>query len=426
MGMKVWIDQDLCTGDGLCEEIAPDVFTLLDDGLAYVKEGSKVFSDPGGVRGPGRGARRHGGGHHRVGRGVPRRVHLHRGRVAGRSAARAARPAHDVRQGPVSTRPSRGSGEHRAELLVGQGVGGSRPVGRDGERHADDLPGESTRRATGVTGLEVGGEDEDLPPGRVRVVQVAPDRLDPLTDRRRATPRRRPGPGDGRTPRPVAPTLGRPDRQRRRARGRGTRSTARSRSGSNTTTDGVDSRLPSRAQHLGPLLARDDVGVGDDDVRRRRRSRSLLHASARHALDLHGRGDDARRPRRARCRAGRRGARVRARPRSGRRRAGSCRRRPGGAARRACRAARAAASSTAWAIARGARLRAPASPARRPSTAVSSQTATSTPTRPADRARAPGRPGGAARAAGRGGGWRRARDRRPGRGRRRRGTRRRR
>lgn len=42
--MKVWIDQDLCTGDGLCEEIAPDVFTLLDDGLAYVKEGDKVFS----------------------------------------------------------------------------------------------------------------------------------------------------------------------------------------------------------------------------------------------------------------------------------------------------------------------------------------------------------------------------------------------
>lgn len=39
--MKVWIDQDLCTGDGLCEEIAPDVFTLLDDGLAYVKEKGK-------------------------------------------------------------------------------------------------------------------------------------------------------------------------------------------------------------------------------------------------------------------------------------------------------------------------------------------------------------------------------------------------
>ena len=49
--MKVWIDQDLCTGDGLCEEICPDVFTLLDDGLAYVKESGKVFSDPGGVEG---------------------------------------------------------------------------------------------------------------------------------------------------------------------------------------------------------------------------------------------------------------------------------------------------------------------------------------------------------------------------------------
>jgi ferredoxin len=26
--MKVWIDQNLCTGDGLCEEICPDVFKL--------------------------------------------------------------------------------------------------------------------------------------------------------------------------------------------------------------------------------------------------------------------------------------------------------------------------------------------------------------------------------------------------------------
>ncbi|MGH9223417.1 MAG: ferredoxin [Acidimicrobiales bacterium] len=49
--MKVWIDQDLCTGDGICEEIAPDVFTLLDDGLAYVRENGKTFSDPGGVDG---------------------------------------------------------------------------------------------------------------------------------------------------------------------------------------------------------------------------------------------------------------------------------------------------------------------------------------------------------------------------------------
>lgn len=47
MGMKVWIDQDLCTGDGICEEIAPDVFTLLDDGLAYVRQNGKTLSEPG-------------------------------------------------------------------------------------------------------------------------------------------------------------------------------------------------------------------------------------------------------------------------------------------------------------------------------------------------------------------------------------------
>ena len=35
---KVWIDQDLCTGDGLCAEICPDIFFMHDDGLAYVKE----------------------------------------------------------------------------------------------------------------------------------------------------------------------------------------------------------------------------------------------------------------------------------------------------------------------------------------------------------------------------------------------------
>jgi ferredoxin len=49
--MKVWIDQDLCTGDGLCEEICPDVFTLLDDGLAYVKDGTSIQNDPGGATG---------------------------------------------------------------------------------------------------------------------------------------------------------------------------------------------------------------------------------------------------------------------------------------------------------------------------------------------------------------------------------------
>ncbi|MGD0255565.1 MAG: ferredoxin [Acidimicrobiales bacterium] len=46
--MKIWISQDLCTGDGLCEDVAPAVFTVLDDGLSYVKEGEDVKNDPGG------------------------------------------------------------------------------------------------------------------------------------------------------------------------------------------------------------------------------------------------------------------------------------------------------------------------------------------------------------------------------------------
>ncbi len=41
--MMVWIDQDLCTGDGICEEIAPDVFVARDDGLWVVKEEAAHF-----------------------------------------------------------------------------------------------------------------------------------------------------------------------------------------------------------------------------------------------------------------------------------------------------------------------------------------------------------------------------------------------
>jgi ferredoxin len=45
--MRVWIDQDLCTGDGLCAEICPDIFYMHDDGLAYVKEeGDKNWNPP--------------------------------------------------------------------------------------------------------------------------------------------------------------------------------------------------------------------------------------------------------------------------------------------------------------------------------------------------------------------------------------------
>jgi ferredoxin len=36
--MRVWIDQELCTGDGQCADICPDVFVMRDDGVAYQAE----------------------------------------------------------------------------------------------------------------------------------------------------------------------------------------------------------------------------------------------------------------------------------------------------------------------------------------------------------------------------------------------------
>jgi hypothetical protein len=37
MRMRVWIDQDSCTGDGLCDELAPEVFVIYD--RAFVGKG---------------------------------------------------------------------------------------------------------------------------------------------------------------------------------------------------------------------------------------------------------------------------------------------------------------------------------------------------------------------------------------------------
>ena len=45
--MRVWIDQDLCTGDGLCVDHCDDVFMQLEDGIAYVKEAGRPLNDPG-------------------------------------------------------------------------------------------------------------------------------------------------------------------------------------------------------------------------------------------------------------------------------------------------------------------------------------------------------------------------------------------
>ncbi|GLY00139.1 MULTISPECIES: ferredoxin [Actinoplanes] len=48
--LQVWIDQDLCTGDGLCAQYAPEVFELDIDGLAYVKDGAGDLLQSPGVR----------------------------------------------------------------------------------------------------------------------------------------------------------------------------------------------------------------------------------------------------------------------------------------------------------------------------------------------------------------------------------------
>ena len=45
--MRVWIDQDLCTGDGLCVDHCPDAFVQLADGIAYVAERGVALNDPG-------------------------------------------------------------------------------------------------------------------------------------------------------------------------------------------------------------------------------------------------------------------------------------------------------------------------------------------------------------------------------------------
>lgn len=46
--LQVWVDQDLCTGDGLCVQYAPEVFEFDVDGLAYVKDNSgELLADPG-------------------------------------------------------------------------------------------------------------------------------------------------------------------------------------------------------------------------------------------------------------------------------------------------------------------------------------------------------------------------------------------
>lgn len=43
--MRVWIDQDCCTGAGLCVDHCPELFVVLDDGIGYVHDGLEIVTD---------------------------------------------------------------------------------------------------------------------------------------------------------------------------------------------------------------------------------------------------------------------------------------------------------------------------------------------------------------------------------------------
>ncbi len=45
MAMRVSIDQDLCTGDGLCEDVCATAFTVAGDGVAYVREDARYYGE---------------------------------------------------------------------------------------------------------------------------------------------------------------------------------------------------------------------------------------------------------------------------------------------------------------------------------------------------------------------------------------------
>ena len=50
--MRVWIDQDLCTGDGLCEDHSLEVFRLQEDGISYVRDATRARCSPTRAAGP--------------------------------------------------------------------------------------------------------------------------------------------------------------------------------------------------------------------------------------------------------------------------------------------------------------------------------------------------------------------------------------
>ena len=89
--MRVWIDQDLCTGDGLCVDHCPDVFVQLEDGIAYVSQSGQVLNDPGSSGSLAWVSPRHVRMVIHAAEVCPGRVHLHRARRPDRRRRRGRR-----------------------------------------------------------------------------------------------------------------------------------------------------------------------------------------------------------------------------------------------------------------------------------------------------------------------------------------------
>jgi ferredoxin len=45
VAMRVWIDQDCCTGAGLCVDHCPELFIVLEDGIGYVHDGALIVAE---------------------------------------------------------------------------------------------------------------------------------------------------------------------------------------------------------------------------------------------------------------------------------------------------------------------------------------------------------------------------------------------
>ncbi len=43
--MRVWIDQKACVGNGVCEELCPEVFRLVEGDIAFVHDGNRLLPE---------------------------------------------------------------------------------------------------------------------------------------------------------------------------------------------------------------------------------------------------------------------------------------------------------------------------------------------------------------------------------------------